>query len=819
MANTTLRACLAIALAACVAALGAGGAHASAWTPFGPADGGRAVGTHPTVAGQAMVSQWSEVSTWFTADGGAHWSGSPWRNVNYRPVLAGTPTVAWMVNYSQLLRSTDQGRSWYRDGPPELMNAAVFVAVNPGDVREIVLIGTEDVAHTKDSGASWTIDPTPGIVHQATVDWTTRRVYVCLLNEAGEPHPPASRRLLDTPGSWTSVGPGARYAGAGSGVLLVRDVDGALHRSTNHGASFSPAIAPAGPLEISDIAFSPSTPARVYAFDNAYPFTRILRSDDGGATWVPKATLTTAYLFESHVAVDAANGDRLYAATGDGVLESLDGGATFHELSRAAGAPARSRYIAVDAVDPARLWSYHPEAYERLARRSVDGGVTWTPIGDVRLWGASRQRTNTVFGASFSGVGFIVSEDGGITWSTTLSQPPSIQYFGPFAHGSSPGQVLLAGWGYDLANARVDAVFVSTDDGRTFAQRASPPIQVFTMAASASGTPAIYAGGFALDGGGPQLWRSTDNALSWQPVANFPHPWQPGPTTGNTVMGITVDPTDPQRLYVGLALPHHLMKSMDGGATWSRATVGLGSGAVVSIVVDPAQPTTLYAAEHSSGVFRSTDRGETWTALDQGLRDTSLRQLLLDPHHPGRLYAGTDSGLFKVELGTGLPAGHRRAVEFYHPAFDHYVVSADLDEVAGLDAGVFSGWLRTGEGFRVAEGAAPGNQPVCRFFGTGFAPKSSHFYTPYPAECVTVKADPNWFYEKIAFGLALPDPVSRGCPPDTRPLYRAWNRNMGGAPNHRYNTDWQSIELSVLRQGWVLEGDAATNVFACVPVE
>ncbi|HET9340822.1 MAG TPA: hypothetical protein VFQ55_17605, partial [Casimicrobiaceae bacterium] len=89
----------------------------------------------------------------------------------------------------------------------------------------------------------------------------------------------------------------------------------------------------------------------------------------------------------------------------------------------------------------------------------------------------------------------------------------------------------------------------------------------------------------------------------------------------------------------------------------------------------------------------------------------------------------------------------------------------------------------------------------------------------YPGECEIVKADPNWQYEKIAFGLALPDPATRGCPPDARPLYRAWNRNVGGAPNHRYNSDLWSVVLSVLRQGWILEGDAATLVFACLPVE
>ncbi|MBK7334143.1 MAG: hypothetical protein IPI87_18215 [Betaproteobacteria bacterium] len=194
MENPRRRRWKAIVFTVCVAAaqLGTTLAHAGAWTPFGPADGGRSVGAHPTIGGQAMVSQWTPMSTWFTDDGGAHWSGSPWRNADDRPVLAGTPTVAWMVSYGQLSRSTDRGRSWRYDGPAELMWSALFVAVNPADPGEIVLVGPYKLAHTRNAGASWGIDLTPGIVQQASVDWTTRRAYVCLENEPVSrirPHP------------------------------------------------------------------------------------------------------------------------------------------------------------------------------------------------------------------------------------------------------------------------------------------------------------------------------------------------------------------------------------------------------------------------------------------------------------------------------------------------------------------------------------------------------------------------------------------------------------------------------------------------------
>ena len=51
-----------------------------------------------------------------------------------------------------------------------------------------------------------------------------------------------------------------------------------------------------------------------------------------------------------------------------------------------------------------------------------------------------------------------------------------------------------------------------------------------------------------------------------------------------------------------------------------------------------------------------------------------------------------------------------------------------------------------------------------------------------------------------------------------RPLFRAWNRNERGAPNHRYTTNPFVLD-QMAAGGWQFEGDLPTRVFACVPVE
>ena len=98
-----------------------------------------------------------------------------------------------------------------------------------------------------------------------------------------------------------------------------------------------------------------------------------------------------------------------------------------------------------------------------------------------------------------------------------------------------------------------------------------------------------------------------------------------------------------------------------------------------------------------------------------------------------------------------------RAVEYFHKDFEHYFVTANPQEIALLDGGVFKGWWRTGQRYRVDDSPAPDLVPVCRFFTAEYAGKASHFYTASAAECEHVKTMPDWTYEGVAFHVRLPD--------------------------------------------------------------
>ncbi len=144
-------------------------------------------------------------------------------------------------------------------------------------------------------------------------------------------------------------------------------------------------------------------------------------------------------------------------------------------------------------------------------------------------------------------------------------------------------------------------------------------------------------------------------------------------------------------------------------------------------------------------------------------------------------------------------------VEYFNAGFGHYFMTAQPDEIAGLDAGAYGGaFARTGASFGAWDAQIAGTRPVCRFFTTAFAPRSSHFYTADPAECAGVKLNADWQYEKIAFYIAVP--TAGACPAGTAPVYRMYNNGQTGAPNHRFTTSLATYQEFTTQHDWSGEG-------------
>ncbi len=145
------------------------------------------------------------------------------------------------------------------------------------------------------------------------------------------------------------------------------------------------------------------------------------------------------------------------------------------------------------------------------------------------------------------------------------------------------------------------------------------------------------------------VWKTTDGGQQWEPVFD-------GQLFG-TIAHIALAPNDPNTVYVATGDPNiggyyyigdGLYRSTDGGATWTH--LGLADQRILSkIVIDPSDPDRLYvgamgnpsARDQQRGVYCSTDGGQTWTQSLFVDIDAGIIDLVMDPFDPQTLYAAS----------------------------------------------------------------------------------------------------------------------------------------------------------------------------------
>jgi hypothetical protein len=103
------------------------------------------------------------------------------------------------------------------------------------------------------------------------------------------------------------------------------------------------------------------------------------------------------------------------------------------------------------------------------------------------------------------------------------------------------------------------------------------------------------------------LYTSVDGAATWAPVATV----LPSPAT---LRRLAIAPTAPAKLYATghIASGDTIMRSVDGGTTWTLANGGLGTNGQYDVAVDPGDSETVYSAG-AFGARVSRDGGAIWS--------------------------------------------------------------------------------------------------------------------------------------------------------------------------------------------------------------
>jgi photosystem II stability/assembly factor-like uncharacterized protein len=646
----------AIAVTVAVAAWCAAGPPAAAgvhqWTPIGPPGG-----TFSSVAGApsdptTVYAATSSGVIWRSSDGGATWELVGF--LGGAPQLAVDPSQSTTVYASNVVpgtwKSIDGGATWR-----PLTPGVTAVAIAPGAPQ--ILYGTLleaepgglAVETSADAGASWRVAgllPQGWQAAELAVD-PTDAATVYALGETGV------TKSTDGGTHWTLLF--SPYASGDVPIALIVDPrnpatlyiacehfrsDGAaiasIWRSGDGGVSWTEADAGL-PQALNSLALAPS--GSLYTAALVPSGTLIFASADRGATWQQTAALASS----AEVAAGPQTPDRLFALTDqNGLLGSLDQGHTWGVPASPPSGAFISQILSGPAPSGELYVAKSTSVFESEFLRSPDGGATWIPLASVqgqRLVLDAQPGRLYVAPSFFSGPA-LFSIDDGASWQV-LPMPGVQTGLDLAANPAFPGKLVeLTCAVSNHAPHSVGCTSYSFYRSNTFGQH-------WRLLAT------LQRGGQApenlvrLDPADPTTAYAIINYTVFKTTAGRTHPRPlqlPFPVTD-----LAVDPATPSTLYAAIGARRLVFKSTDGGASWAPASFGLPRGALSPVLaIDPIHPSTLYLGT-SQGVFVSDDGADTWQPLSDGLVGLGVSSLAISTLSPNTIFAGTpNAGAFSL---------------------------------------------------------------------------------------------------------------------------------------------------------------------------
>ncbi len=143
-----------------------------------------------------------------------------------------------------------------------------------------------------------------------------------------------------------------------------------------------------------------------------------------------------------------------------------------------------------------------------------------------------------------------------------------------------------------------------------------------------------------------------DSTESMADPGQYSNDWRANGPPGGDVRSLVVDPSNPDRFYLG-TLDAQIYSSSDAGRTWELLyNFNKPKLFVDHIIVDPRDPKTLYVAAHrhkeAGGFFKSTDGGRRWRESPE-LKNEALHSLAQADANPNVLIVGTFNGMFRSD--------------------------------------------------------------------------------------------------------------------------------------------------------------------------
>jgi len=600
------------------------------WSPGGRTDaGGRVVDLAPDPARpDSLYAATASGGIWKSSDAGQIWARSWPEDLTHTmgavavtadgTVYAGTgeprPHGGFLLwGGAGVYRSGDGGATWDHVGLGD-SGAVGRIAPDPADPSRVYVAaaggpllpgGDRGVFRTTDAGATW--EPV-----LPSANRTTGAVDVAV-------HP--SGRVLAA--TWDRDVLDGRLAGPGSAVHLSRDGGDTWNRVS------LPGNVPQGRVGRIGVAFAPSAPDRAYAVvanDEGGEVVGVWRSDDGGLSWSRTGVAggdlgrVSGGALYGEIWVDPGDPDRVLLS-GAALLESVDGGDSFR-VNVAGGGLGAAGDVA-EGIQP----GHHAMAWDPgqagLVYLGGAGGVSRSPANGRRgSWvTAVRQGWTDAYSVETR------SLDGappGFSPTVAGTQPVAVEF--------DPSDPDVAYFGGTTLNRTEDGgrTWTAVSPDLTVARRADRVgVAVITAVAAAASDPRVIHAGTSNG----LLWRTEDLGGRWKPLRS-------DGGTGRWVTRIAVDPRDADVAHVafsGYGSDPRLLRSTDGGRTWSDIGAGLPPSPVNDVVVLARR---RLAVATDVGVLLTEDLGRSWVTPGADLPAIPVLDLRYD-RKEGLLFAAT----------------------------------------------------------------------------------------------------------------------------------------------------------------------------------
>lgn len=290
--------------------------------------------------------------------------------------------------------------------------------------------------------------------------------------------------------------------------------------------------------------------------------------------------------------------------------------------------------VVIDPQNPAIVYA----ATNQGVYRSTDGGENWNArngnlgsYGELVVTGLAIDPTNSqtlIIGTW--GAGLLKSTDSGVTW-TRLGDPihpTSLVQNQNLLGQETPLPVVVGGPSYSY---REDQAGTKQPSGIPISWKRTAVRRVVINPANKNEV-------FACVDDGYGLYRSADGGATWTKITL-------GTGSSRTY---TFAPSNNQIRYASFGswgTTGGFYRTTNGGTTWTQVGDGTILGTVVAVAIHPTDSNIVLAGTSGDGLYRSVNGGVSWDKVNSS--ESTFFSVMFSPSNPSIAYAGAYTWVYR----------------------------------------------------------------------------------------------------------------------------------------------------------------------------